>query len=222
MTELDTRLFLVACAQTSLEEQGVFQGPSDNTLSRQGTRHAKLLSAHLKSAKIDSFYSSPYEGALKVASILAAAHRRGVIKIPELRDMDFGQWTGKTMQELKESDPEQPITWQFTPQEHRMPAGETLEEMQARVVAALENVVAVERGNGVCVVSHAIPIKAAMCHFLNEDLSIVWFTPSQDSTALNIVDFQNGEAQVTLVGSLEHLGKTTPAQPLERAAPYPG
>jgi broad specificity phosphatase PhoE len=222
MTEVETKLFLVACAKTTLDEEGVFQGPSNHTLSNQGVRHAKLLSKHLKSAKIDSFYASPYEGALTTASILAAAHRRGVIKIPELRDMDFGQWTGKTMQELKESDPEQPITWQFTPQEHRMPAGETLEEMQARVVAALENVVAVERSNGVCVVSHAIPIKAAMCHFLNEDLSIVWFTASQDSTALNIIDFQNGEAEVTLIGSLEHLGETRQAQPLERAAPYPG
>jgi broad specificity phosphatase PhoE len=222
MTEVETKLFLVACAQTTLDEQGIFQGPSNHTLSSQGTRHAKLLSAHLKSARIDSFYASPYEGALRTASVLAAAHRRGVIKIPELRDMDFGQWTGKTMQELKESSPEQPITWQFTPQEHRMPGGETLEEVQARVGAALENVILVERGNGVCVVSHAIPIKAAMCHFMNEDLSIVWFTPSQDSTALNIIDFQNGEAQVTLIGSLEHLGKTTPAQPLERAAPYLG
>jgi broad specificity phosphatase PhoE len=222
MTEVETKLFLVACAQTTLTEQGVFQGPSNHTLSRQGIRHAKLLSKHLKSARIDSFYASPYDGAVTTASILAAAHRRGVIKIPDLRDMDFGQWTGKTMQELKESDSEQPITWQFTPQVHRMPGGETQGEVQARVVAALENMVAVERGNGVCVVSHAIPIKAALCHFMNEDLSIVWFTPSQDSTALNIVDFQNGEAQVTLIGSLEHLGKTTPAQPLERAAPYLG
>jgi len=222
MTEVATQLFLVACAQTTLDEQGVFQDPSDHRLSSEGTRHVKLLSAHLKSAKIDSFYTSPYEGALTTASVLAAAHRRGVIKIPDLRDMDFGKWTAKSMQELKEQNPEQCIAWQFTPQEHCMPGGETLEEVQARVVAALENVAAVERGNGVCVVSHTIPIKAAICHFMNEDLSIVWFAARQTSTALNVIQFEDGEARVILVGSLEHLGEATPTRPLESAAPYPG
>ena len=57
MTEVETKLFLVACAQTTLTDQGVFQGPSNHTLSRQGVRHAKLLSKHLKGDKIDSFYA---------------------------------------------------------------------------------------------------------------------------------------------------------------------
>jgi hypothetical protein len=49
-----------------------------------------------------------------------------------------------------------------------------------------------------------------MCHFMNEDLSIVWFTPRQESTALNIIDFRDDEPTVTLVGNVEHLGEDRP------------
>jgi hypothetical protein len=52
-------------------------------------------------------------------------------------------------------------------------------------------------------------------------LSIVWFAAKQTSTALNIIQFQDGEARVILVGSLEHLGEVTPTHALESAAPYP-
>jgi broad specificity phosphatase PhoE len=119
--------------------------------------------------------------------------------------MDYGKWTGRTVEELKQSDPETLVTWQFQPHKHRMPGGETVGEVQERVVDALEGILSVEKGNGVCVVTHAIPAKAAMCHFMNDDLSLVWLTPRQQSTALNIVEFENDEARVIEVGGLKHL-----------------
>jgi broad specificity phosphatase PhoE len=91
-----------------------------------------------------------------------------------------------------------------------MPGGETLAEVQSRLVDVLESIISVEEGNGVCVVSHSIPLKTIMCHFMNEDLSIVWFTPRQESTALNIIDFRDDEPSVTLVGNVEHLGEDRP------------
>lgn len=210
MMESVTRLYLVACGQTTLDTDGVFQGPGDHQLSRNGVRHAKLLGKRLKEDQIDSFYSSPYDGAVATASTLAARHRRGVVRLKELREMDFGKWTGKPARELKESEPDQLIKWRFTPHDYRMPGGETLAEVQLRLVDALERIVFAEEGRGVCVVSHSIPLKAAMCHFMNEDLSIIWFTPRQESTALNVIDFRDDEPAVTLVGSLQHLGEDRP------------
>jgi probable phosphoglycerate mutase len=91
-----------------------------------------------------------------------------------------------------------------------MPGGENLEEVQARTVDALQHIVSVEQGNSVCVVTHAIPAKTAMCHFSNEDLSIIWLTPPQESTALNVIGIKDDGAEVALVGSLDHLGQEGP------------
>ena len=131
------------------------------------------------------------------------------MRIRDLQDMDYGKWTGKTVEELKQSDPHTLITWQFEPHKHRMPGGETVREVQDRVVQSVEKVLSVERGNGVCVVTHAIPVKAAMCNFLDDDLSLIWLTPRQDGTSLNIIGFENDEVRVIEVGSLEHLGEKT-------------
>lgn len=206
MQEL-TRLYLVSCAETSLDPERVFQGGTDHQLTGQGIRHARLLSKRLRDKRIDSFYSSPFPGAFKTASILAAGHRRGVIRLSDLREMDFGEWSGSSVDDLNESDEELLHTWRFQPHQHRMPGGESLEEVQLRVVVALEKTLSVEKGNAVCVVTHVIPVKAAMCHFMNEDLSMIWLTHRQESTALNIIDFENDEAEVVTVGSLDHLGE---------------
>ena len=202
-----TRLYLVSCAQTILDREGVFQASTNHRLSREGIKHTKLLSRYLQAESIDSFYSSPWEGAFHAASTLASRHRRGVIRIRDLQDMDYGKWTGKTVEELKTSDPEGLITWQFEPHEHRMPGGETLREVQERIIRALERILSVEKGDGVCVVTHTVPVKAAMCYFMNDDLSLIWLTPRQESTALNTVDFENDKGQVIEVGSLKHRGE---------------
>ena len=202
-----TRLYLVTCAQTVLHKEGVFRGSAHHRLSPEGMRHARLLSNYLQAEKMDAFYSSPSEGAFQTASVLAARHRRGVVRIRDLDEMDYGKWTGKMAEELKESAPEELITWQFEPHKHRMPGGETVGEVQDRVVQALNKILAVEKGEGVCVVSHPIPVKAAMCYFTDDHLSLIWLTPPQESTALNVIDFENDEPQVMETSSLQHLGK---------------
>jgi alpha-ribazole phosphatase len=202
-----TKLYLVSCAQTTLDKEGVFQGSSNHRLSREGIKQTRLLGRYLAAERIDSFYSGPWEGAFHTASILAGRHRRGVIRIKDLQEMDYGKWTGKTAAELKESDPEMLTTWQFEPHKHRMPGGETVGEVQERIVQALEKILSVEKGSGVCVVTHAIPVKTAMCHFMHDDLSLIWLTSRQESTAFNIIDFQNDDAQVIEVVSLKHLSE---------------
>ncbi len=204
-----TRLYLVSCAQTVLDGEGVFQGSADHRLSLEGINHVKLLSAHLQGETIDAFYSSPWDGAFQTASLLAARHRRGVIRIRDLQEMDYGKWTGRTAVEVKETAPEEFITWQFEPHQHRMPGGETVWEVQHRIVGALENILTVEKGDGVCVVSHPISIKAALCHFMGDDLSLIWFTPNQGSTSLNIIDLEHDQVQVVESGSLKHVGEDT-------------
>ncbi|MGB9301482.1 MAG: hypothetical protein WCD51_12940, partial [Anaerolineae bacterium] len=49
-----------------------------------------------------------------------------------------------------------------------------------------------------------------------EHPSIFWHTLSQESTALNIFEFEEGEAGVVLMGSLEHFGEESPTYPLTR------
>jgi probable phosphoglycerate mutase len=85
-------------------------------------------------------------------------------------EADYGEWTGGRIADLAKTDLWKTV--QRAPSRARFPAGESLAEMQARMVTALEAVVADHAGDVVVVVSHADPIKAAIAHYTGLHLDL--------------------------------------------------
>ena len=85
-------------------------------------------------------------------------------------EADYGEWTGGKIADLAKTDLWKVV--QRAPSRARFPGGESLAEMQARMVAALEAVVADHPGELVVVVSHADPIKAAIAHYTGVHLDL--------------------------------------------------
>ncbi len=183
----------------------IFQGHLDPELSPLGREQAKRLALCLKDEEIGAFYSSDFLRAYQTASAIAAKHRQGVIKVKELRGIDCGEWTGKSVQEVEAINPELLITWRFQPHRHRMPGGESVEEVQRRIIRAWQRILEEEAEHNICIVTHAIPVKSLMCHFMEDDLSLMWLAPRQDNGALNIIQFEEGKPRVIEVGSIDHL-----------------
>ena len=200
-----TNLYLVRHGETSLDRERIFQGHLDPELSPLGWEQAKRLALRLKDEKIGAFYSSDLLTAYQTASAIAAKHRQGVIKMKELREIDCGQWTGKSVEEIETVYPELLITWRFQPHRHRMPGGESVEQVQHRVIRAWQRISMEAAEHNICIVTHAIPVKSLMCHFMEDDLSLMWLAPRQDNGALNIIKFEEGKPRVIEVGSVDHL-----------------
>jgi broad specificity phosphatase PhoE len=202
---LATVLYLVRHGETSLNRERIFQGHLDPELSPLGWEQAKRLASRLKDEEMGAFYSSDLLRAYQTASAIAAKHRQGVIKAKELRGIDCGEWTGKSVEEIEAVYPELLITWRFQPHHHHMPGGESVEQVQRRVIRAWQRILEEEAGHNICIVTHAIPVKSLMCHFMEDDLSLMWLTPRQDNGALNIIQFEEGKPRVIGVGSVDHL-----------------
>lgn len=202
---MTTVLYLVRHGETSLNKERIFQGHLDPELSGLGREQAKRLALRLKDEEIGAFYSSDLLRAYQTASAIAAKHRQGVIKVKELRGIDCGEWTGKSLEEIEAVYPELLITWRFQPHSHHMPGGEGVEEVQRRVIRAWQRILTEEAGHNICIVTHAIPVKSLMCHFMEDDLSLMWLTPRQDNGALNIIQFEGEKPRVIEVGSVDHL-----------------
>ena len=90
------------------------------------------------------------------------ARPRGA-RAPGVLEADYGDWTGGKLGDLAKEDLWRTV--QRAPSRARFPEGESLGEMQVRMVAALERVVADHPGEIVVVVSHADPIKSAIAHY---------------------------------------------------------
>jgi probable phosphomutase (TIGR03848 family) len=132
-------------------------------LSEKGVGQAKAVGERLAVLPVKAVYASPIERTRQTAEHIAAHHSLDVVELPGVIEADYGEWTGGTIAELAKTDLWRTV--QIVPSRARFPGGESISEMQGRMVTALEAVIATHAGELVVVVSHADPIKAAIAHF---------------------------------------------------------
>lgn len=139
-------------------------------LSEDGRRQAKGLGERFSRIPLAAVYASPIERTAQTAAAIADHHQLDVRELPGVIEADYGDWTGGKLADLAKTDLWKTV--QRAPSRARFPGGESLAEMQARMVTALEVVVADHAGEVVVVVSHADPIKAAIAHFTGLHLDL--------------------------------------------------
>ena len=139
-------------------------------LSEEGRRQAKALAQRLASLPIEAIYASPLERTMETAEAIAAPHGLSVQIRENLGELQIGEWTGQAIEDLAKK--EEWLTIQFYPSGVSIPGGETMHEMQARVVAELDAIRKAHPEATVAVVSHADVIKAAVAHYIGLHLDL--------------------------------------------------
>jgi broad specificity phosphatase PhoE len=132
-------------------------------LNTHGRQEAQGLSEALRWVPITAVYSSPLERAVETATPLATDHGLRVETREALTDLDFGEWTGKTLDELA-GVPE----WHAFNAQRRTacpPGGESLVALQRRIVNELIELSHRHAGEVVAIVTHAEPIRCAIAAF---------------------------------------------------------
>jgi probable phosphomutase (TIGR03848 family) len=139
-------------------------------LNDAGRAQAAALARWLAEVPVAAVYSSPLERATETAQLLAEAWNLDVQVREALGEIRFGDWTGRTLKELREED-----LWpvvQVYPTGARFPGGESLREAQARVVAQLDAIRDAHPAQTVAVFSHSDPIKMAIAHYVGLPLDL--------------------------------------------------
>ncbi len=139
-------------------------------LNAEGRGQAEALSSRLAGAPLAAVYSSPLERAVETAGAVARAHSLDVQSAEEFGEMRFGEWTGRTFDEL-DADP---LWRRFNTFRSgtRPPGGETMLEVQARMLAGLERLRGRHADEAVAVVSHCDPIKSVIAYYAGAPLDL--------------------------------------------------
>jgi probable phosphomutase (TIGR03848 family) len=132
-------------------------------LNDEGRAQAAALARRLAEVPLTAIYSSPLERTLETAEPLAQAHGLAVHVREGLGEAQYGDWTGRTLKELRD-EKLWPVV-QVYPSGARFPAGESMREVQARIVAELDAIRDSHMGQTVAVVSHSDPIKMAVAYY---------------------------------------------------------
>lgn len=134
-------------------------------LGKAGREQARRLAERMRQEEITDIYTSPRTRTWETATAIAAACGIGSPKASEaLDEIDFGNWSGKDFDTL-DGDPLWRL-WNTTRSLVRIPGGETVVEVQSRVLNLIETLREDEDGKRIALVSHADVIKAAVSHVL--------------------------------------------------------
>jgi probable phosphoglycerate mutase len=184
-------------------------------LNDRGREQAEALGKRLAELPVAVVYASPIERTTQTAEAIARHHRLPVLPLPGVIEADYGEWTGGKLADLAKTDLWKTV--QRAPSRARFPNGESLTEMQVRMVSALEAAVADHPGELVVVVSHADPIKAAIAHYTGVHLDLFQRIVVSPASVTVFELSAHGAAMVKCndTGSLDEL---RPAEPAEESA----
>jgi probable phosphomutase (TIGR03848 family) len=174
-------------------------------LSDRGREQAEALGTRLAGLPVAVVYASPIERTVQTAEAVAKHHGLTVRTLDGVIEADYGEWTGGKLTDLAKTDLWKTV--QRAPSRARFPDGESIAEMQARMVTALEDVVARHPGELVVVVSHADPIKAAIAHYTGVHLDLfqrILVSPAS-VTAFELTAHGAAMVKCNDTGSLEEL-----------------
>jgi probable phosphoglycerate mutase len=165
-------------------------------LSDAGREQARALAERLAAVPIDAVYSSPLERCRETADAVAEPRGLKVDTLEDLGEVRYGAWTGRELKSLAKEPLWKVVQGNFSAA--RFPDGESIFEMQARAVTAVERLREAHPKQTVAICSHADVIKALAGHYLGLHLDLcqrlvvspasvtaVWFGPGPYLLRLN-------------------------------------
>jgi len=174
-------------------------------LSDAGRTQAARAAASLAGLPIVAVYASPIERCHETATIVAEPFGVQVQIDDDLIEADYGEWQGQKLADLARTPLWKVV--QAAPSAARFPGGESLREMQARAVGAIERIVGRHPGELVVIVSHADPIRAAVAHFTGVHLDLfqrLWVSPAS-CTVLSFGPFGAALVKLNDTGAMDEL-----------------
>jgi broad specificity phosphatase PhoE len=162
---LETRVFLIRHGVTDWHDERKLLGQRDIPMNDEGQAQAAAAARALAGAGIIEVLSSPLLRAVQTAETIGQAFDVQIARDPRLSDFRVGRWEGMTYEDISATDEyrkyiENPLT-------ERIPGGESLLEVQARSVGAVEQTLADNpSGDAICVVTHAGVIRLLLTHYL--------------------------------------------------------
>jgi len=200
-----TRIVLVRHGHVEGIDPPRFRGQTDLPLTDRGMRQAEKtrdLVAWLPHPI--AAYASPLSRCMTTAEIIVQPLSLTVTPMPSFLDINYGDWQGRSYQEVQQEDPEGFARWFDTPQLAIIPGGETLLQLAGRVAATMRGIVAKHSGETLLLVGHDTVNRVLLLLALDLPLSRFWHL-RQDPCAVNIVTYDEGGWRVVSMNEASHL-----------------
>ncbi len=152
--ETATTLWLIRHAEVEEQYHSVFGGRIDMALSRRGHDQSEALGNYLKNKRLDAVYASPMRRVQQTLQPLLGNGGPKPTVLPELREVDFGDWTGLHWDEVQTKYGISALAWLDQLECGGIPNAECSRTLRARVEPCLQGLLERHRGEEVALACH--------------------------------------------------------------------
>jgi len=167
-------IIIVRHGETAWNKAEIFRGRVPIGLSEEGLKQAEKLGEYLSQKKIKAIYCSPLQRAVQTAEAIARRQQIPTQPLDDLTDLDFGEWEGVPIQDVKIRYAEIYQLWIKRPDQAKIPGGESLQDARQRSMQALDRIIAANQEGTVVIVTHRVITKVLECALLGLDDSHFW------------------------------------------------
>ena len=188
---VSTRIILVRHGQPVADTSGRCYGRLDVALSPHGLAQAHAIAGQLADEPLVAVYASPRRRASETATAVAAPHGITVGLHDNLCEIDFGDFEGRTYDEIATQYPDLYRRWMERPTTVEFPSGETFTDLRNRAVRALDEILRTHAGSTVAIVSHGGVCRAIIASALQMPDEAI-FRLDQPYCACTTIDWLDG------------------------------
>jgi probable phosphoglycerate mutase len=195
-----TTIYLIRHGATDWNEERRWQGHVDIPLNHRGRRQSELLARRLVKERVHFhyIYSSDLARAYQTAWEVGAAMNVPVELLPPLREIDMGEWSGLTRDEVRER---YPVEFSLLEKGQDIPRGgkETLTAMRERVIKGIMAMVRQHPGETLAFFSHGGPIRMMLSYALQAPVEHAFQKSDQKSDDSSHPCKHIGNASITIL-----------------------
>ena len=169
-----THLIFVRHGETDWNSEGRWQGQIDIALNARGRQQAQDLAQELAGANIQAIYSSDLQRAIDTARPLAHITGLTIHADARLREIHQGIWQGLLVAEIQARYTELFQQRVIDPLTIAPPGGETVVQVQERVLQALDEIVQKHKNERVAIFAHGFVIAVIRVRLENRPIESVW------------------------------------------------
>jgi broad specificity phosphatase PhoE len=197
-----TRLLLFRHAEVEEKYQRVFGGRIDMDLSSRGHEQAAALAKHIAAIKFDAIYASPMRRVQQTLAPFLAATPHTPRVLADLREIDFGDWTGLVWEDACAQLGVKSHQWLEVLSKDLVANAEPIPAYNARVSACLRHIAENHPGQTVGVFCHGGVIRTMIANALGLTLPVTGFF-SVNYASVTELEFHPGGRFV--LESLNHI-----------------
>lgn len=210
---MSLRLHLLRHGETTSSQGGGYCGILDPDLTPAGHEMAAAFAEAYQHIPWAAIYASPMKRTLATATPLCKA----VGMQPEVRDglkeLHFGEWEGKSVEEVREQHPDDYVRWLTEPAWNPPTGGETAVQVASRASLVIAEIEKKFPDGNVLVVAHKSTIRIILCNLLGIDLGRYRDRITTLVASVSIIKFDEHGPLLEVLGDRHHLPTTLRDRP---------